>query len=182
MSASGSVLPVAGSARFRGRMRVQGNRPCARKLRASGVKVAREQRAGDAIGHGDPAGGYAEVTAVFQWHTCVSRGNSTYEQEGLEVRGGVGIANQSDSIISSQWSTTSNSSYPSWIAQPLSPRVTRRLLVRPSSTHGNPFWQTSSSPTESRHRRALLIADLVRHRSSLSTRYPLRPRLPQGLP
>jgi hypothetical protein len=66
------------------------------------VKAEREQRAGDATGHGDPAGGYAKVPAVFQWHTCMSRGSSTREQEGLEVRGGVGIANQSGSIVPSQ--------------------------------------------------------------------------------
>jgi hypothetical protein len=49
---------------------------------------------------------------------CVSRGSSTREQENPKVRGGVSIANQSDSIVSSQGSTTSNSSYPSLIAQP----------------------------------------------------------------
>jgi hypothetical protein len=43
-------------------------------------------------------------------------------------------------------------------------------------------WQASSSPTEPRHHRALLITDPVRHRSSLSTRSPPQPRLPQGLP
>jgi hypothetical protein len=49
---------------------------------------------------------------------CVSRGSSTREQENPEVREGVGIANQSGSIVSSHKSTTSNSSYPSLIAQP----------------------------------------------------------------
>jgi hypothetical protein len=46
------------------------------------------------------------------------RGSSTREQENPEVREGVGIANQFGSIVSSQGSTTSNSSYPSLIAQP----------------------------------------------------------------
>jgi hypothetical protein len=45
------------------------------------------------------------VPAMFQWHTCVSRGSSTREQEDLEVRGGIGIANQSGSIVSSQGSS-----------------------------------------------------------------------------
>jgi hypothetical protein len=43
-------------------------------------------------------------------------------------------------------------------------------------------WQASSSPTELHHRRALLIADLVRHRNSLFVYSPPQPRLPQGLP
>jgi hypothetical protein len=49
---------------------------------------------------------------------CVSRGSSTREQENPEVRGGVSIADQSGSTVLSQGSTTSNSSYPSLIAQP----------------------------------------------------------------
>jgi hypothetical protein len=116
--ASGSVLLVAGLARFRKRVRVQGNRPRASRLRVSGVRAEREQRTGDATRRGGPAGGYAGVPAVFQQHTCVSRGGSAREQEDLEVRGGVGIANQSGSIVSSQGSMTSSSSYPSLIAQP----------------------------------------------------------------
>jgi hypothetical protein len=43
-------------------------------------------------------------------------------------------------------------------------------------------WQASSSPTEPRHRRAVLIADLVRHGNSLFAHSPPQPRLPQGLP
>jgi hypothetical protein len=70
--ASESVPPAAGSARFRRRRRVQGNRPRASGLRASGVRTVREQCAGDATGRGGPAGSYAGVPAVFQWHTCVS--------------------------------------------------------------------------------------------------------------
>jgi hypothetical protein len=42
--------------------------------------------------------------------------------------------------------------------------------------------QSSSSPTESRHRRAFLIADSVHCRNSLPTHSPPQPRLPQGLP
>jgi hypothetical protein len=38
---------TANSVRFRRRVRVQGNRPRASRLRASGVRVIQEQRAGD---------------------------------------------------------------------------------------------------------------------------------------
>jgi hypothetical protein len=78
---------------------VQGNRPRVSGFRASGVRAVREQCAGDATGRGGPAGGYAGVPAVFQQHTRMSRGGSAREQENLEVRGGVGIANQSGSIV-----------------------------------------------------------------------------------
>jgi hypothetical protein len=78
---------------------VQGNRPRASRLRASDVRVEREQRTGDTTRRGGLAGSYAGVPAVYQWHTCVSRGSSIHEQEGLEVRGGVDIANQSGSIV-----------------------------------------------------------------------------------
>jgi hypothetical protein len=54
---------------------------------------------------------------VFQWHTCVSRGSSTREQENPEVRGGVNIANPSGFIVSSPGSATSSSSYPSPIVR-----------------------------------------------------------------
>jgi hypothetical protein len=57
------------------------------------------------------------VPVVFRQHTCVSRRGSAREQEDPEVRGGVGIANQSGSIVSSHKSTTSSSSYSSSIAQ-----------------------------------------------------------------
>jgi hypothetical protein len=42
--ANGSVLPATGSARSRRHVRVQGNRPRASRLRASGVKAERERR------------------------------------------------------------------------------------------------------------------------------------------
>jgi hypothetical protein len=90
---------------------MQGNRPRASRLRARGAGAEQEQHAGDATKRDGPAGGYASVPAVFRQHTCVSRGGSAREQEDLEVRGGVGIANQSGSIISSHKSTTSSSSY-----------------------------------------------------------------------
>jgi hypothetical protein len=90
---------AAGSARFLRRVRVQGNRPRAGKLRASGVRAVQEQRVGDATRRGDPAGSYAGVPAVFQRHTRVSRGGLTRERVDPEVRGGVVLANQSGSII-----------------------------------------------------------------------------------
>jgi hypothetical protein len=96
---------------------VQGNRPRASRLRASGVRVVHGQCAGDATERGDPARGYAGVPTVFMQHTRVIRGGLAREQENLEVRGGVGIANQSGSIVSSQESTMSNNSYSSSIVR-----------------------------------------------------------------
>jgi hypothetical protein len=99
-------------------VRVQGNGPRARRLRASGAKAVQEQCAGDATRRGDPVGGYAGVPTVFLQHTRLSSGGLVREQENPEVRGGVGIANQTGSIVLSQGSTTTNSSYPSLITQP----------------------------------------------------------------
>jgi hypothetical protein len=70
---------TANSVRFRRRVRVQGNRPRASRLRASGVGAVQEQCAGDATRHGDPAGRYAGMPDVFQQHTCVSREGSARE-------------------------------------------------------------------------------------------------------
>jgi hypothetical protein len=108
---------MAISARFRRRVRGRGNRPRATRLRASGVRAEREQCAGDATRRGGPAGGYKGVPTVFLQHTRVSRGGLAREQEDPEVRGGVGVANPSGSIVSSHKSTTSSSSYSSSIAQ-----------------------------------------------------------------
>jgi hypothetical protein len=90
---------------------VQGNGPRASRLRASGVRAVQEQCAGDAIGHGDPAGGYTGVPTVFLQHTGVSSGALAHEQENPEIHEGVGIANQSGPIGFFLESTTSNSSY-----------------------------------------------------------------------
>jgi hypothetical protein len=57
------------------------------------------------------------VSTVFLQHTHVSSGGLAREQENPEVRGGIGIANQSGSIVSSHKSTTSSSSYSSLIVQ-----------------------------------------------------------------
>jgi hypothetical protein len=151
---------TANSVRFRRHVRVQGNRPRASRVRANGVGAVQEQRAGDTTKHGDPAGGYAGMPDVFQQHTCVSREGSAREQEDLKVRGGVGIANPSGSIVSSQGSTTSSSSYSSSIAKQ-DHKSPWRLPLRPSSTHGNPSRQTSSSSMESHHRQAFLFADPI---------------------
>jgi hypothetical protein len=60
----------------------------------------------------------AVVPTVFQWHTCVSKRRlklmSSWTQE---VRGGVILADQFGSVVSSQGSTTSSSSSPSSIAE-----------------------------------------------------------------
>jgi hypothetical protein len=121
---------------------MQGNRPRASKLKASGVRAVQEQCAGDATKRGGPAGGYAGVPAVFQQHTRVSRGSSTREQENPEVRGGVGLANQSGSIVLSHKPMTSSSSYLSSIirARPQHLKKAREPSYRASS---DPFAEIS---------------------------------------
>jgi hypothetical protein len=94
-----------------------------------------------------------EVTRVCQ--TCFSgtcawaKEGLTREQEDLEVRGGFGIANPFGSIISSQESTTSSTSY-------LSP------IIRARPQH--------LKKTREPFHRAFLFANLVRHGTSLSVR------------
>jgi hypothetical protein len=77
----------------------------------------------------------------------------------LEVRGGVDLANPFGSIVSSQESMTSSSSYSSSIAEQ-DRKSPRGLPLRPFSTRCNPR-QTSSSSTESHHRQVLLVANPV---------------------
>jgi hypothetical protein len=122
---------VAGSARFRRRVRVQGNRPCASRLGAVGVKAERERRLCEWLHKYACSARTGAVRsrrvsscanrsvrpAMLKHHLCVGRGSSTREQEDLEIRGGVGIANQSGSIVSSHESTTSSSSYSSPIVR-----------------------------------------------------------------
>jgi hypothetical protein len=141
--ANGSVLPVVGSARFCGCVRMQGNRPRASRLRASGVGAERERRTGAAARRGGPAGGYAGVPAVFQRHTRMSRGGLAHEQEDPKVRGGVGLANQSGSIVSSHKSTASSSSYSSSIAR-ARPQHLEEAPEPPHRASLNPFAETSS--------------------------------------
>jgi hypothetical protein len=138
--ASESVLPVAGSARFHRRVRVQGNRPRVSKLRANGVRAEQEQHAGDATRRGDPTGGYAGVPTVFLQHTRVSRGGLAREQENPEVRGEVGIGNQSGSIVSSHKSTTFSSSYSSPIVQ-ARPQHLKKAREPPHRASSIPVYQ-----------------------------------------
>jgi hypothetical protein len=150
----------AGSARFRRRVRVQGNRPRASRLRANGVRAEWEQRVGGATRRGGPAGGYAGVPAVFLQHTRASREGSAREQDDLEVHGGVSIANQSGSIVSSGVHDVQQ-------FLPLVDRSTDHrhhgspwgVFLQSSSTHCNPlasFFVThrTSSPSSTSHRRS----------------------------
>jgi hypothetical protein len=91
---------------------MQGNRPRACRLGVIDAGAEQKRRTGDATKHGGPAGGYAGVPTVFLQHTRVSSGGSAREQENPEVRGGVSLANQSGSIVSSHKPMTSSSSYP----------------------------------------------------------------------
>jgi hypothetical protein len=71
------------------------------------------------------------------------------------------------------WTSTSADTSESALPVTGSTRFSKRVRVqdnRPSSTHGNLSRQASSSLMESRHRRALLVANPVRHGNSLFTR------------
>jgi hypothetical protein len=60
-----------------------------------------------------------------------------------------------------------------------SARFSRRVCEqnnRPSSTHVNPSWQTSSSSTESRHRRVFLFTNPIHHGNSFSVCSSPQPR------
>jgi hypothetical protein len=80
---------------------------------------------------------------VFQRQTCVSRGGLAREQEDPEVHGGVGLANQSGSIVSSHKSTASSSSYSSSIAR-ARPQHLEEAPEPPHRASSNPFAETSS--------------------------------------
>jgi hypothetical protein len=143
------------------------------------------------------------VPTVFLQHTRMSSEGSTHEQESHEVRGEVGIANQSSPTGFFLESTTSSNSYSSPIdqarPQPLEetpgspPRVSsipeyRNIIAVATSAivamdHREEYlsgylspttipWQTSSSPTEPHHRRALLTTDSVHRGNSLSVCSP----------
>jgi hypothetical protein len=101
------------------------------------------------------------VPIMFQQHTRMSSEGSAREQENPEVHGGVGLANQSGSAVSSQGSTTSSSSYLS-------------SIVRARTQH----LKKAREPS----RRALLISDPVHRRNSLFACSSPQPKLPQGLP
>jgi hypothetical protein len=82
------------------------------------------------------------VPAVFQRHTRVSRGGSAREQENLELRGGVGIATQFGSIVSSQGSTTSSNSYSSPIVR-ARPQYLKKAHEPSYRASSDPFAETS---------------------------------------
>jgi hypothetical protein len=127
---------------------VQGNRPRASKLRASGVRAEREQRAGDATRRSDLARGYVGVPTVFLQHTRVSSGGLAREQESPEVRGGVGLANQFSSTVLSHG--------PRHPATPIPCRSseqdhnTLRKLVNPLIELLRSLYAGTSSPWQSR--------------------------------
>jgi hypothetical protein len=100
------------------------------------------------------------VPTVSQRHTRMGSEGLTREQKDLEVHGGFGIANPFDSIISSQESTTSSSTFLSSITKQ-DHKLPRGLPLRPSSTYGNHPRPASSSTMESRHRQAFLFADPI---------------------
>jgi hypothetical protein len=128
---------------------VQGNRPRASGLRASGVRAVQEQRAGDATKRGGPAGGYTGVPAVFQRHTRMSRGGSAREQKNPEVCEGVSIANQSGPIVSSHKSTTSSSSYSSSITRVRPQHLEETLGPPPPIEPLQSLYAGTSSPWQS---------------------------------
>jgi hypothetical protein len=161
---------------------MQGNRPCACRLGAVGARAEQKRCTKDVNKHSSPAESYTGVPAVFQWHTCVSRRSSTREQENPEVRGEVGLANQSGSIVSSHGPRHPTVLTPRGSLNRYHHESPWRLLLRPSSTHSNPSRQTSSSPTEPRHHRALLIDNPVHRGNLLAAHSSSLLRLPQGLP
>jgi hypothetical protein len=72
---------AADSVRFRRRVRMQGNRPRACRLGAVGVGAEQKRRIRGVTKHGSPAGSYAGVPTVFQWHTCVGRKTLRFAEE-----------------------------------------------------------------------------------------------------
>jgi hypothetical protein len=175
---------------------MQSNGPRASKLEADGVgaewerrpcewlrKYAGSARTGAVRSRRVSSCASRGVRSAMLWHRmCVGRGSSTREQENPEVHGEVGLANQPGSIVSSHDPRHPTVLTPRGSLNRYHHESPRRLLLRPSSTHGNPPRQTSSSPTEPRHRRALPITEPVRHGSSLSVCFSSQSRLPQGLP
>jgi hypothetical protein len=185
-----------GLARFCRRVRMQSNKPRASKLEADGVEAERKRQPCEWL---RKYAGSARTRAVRSrrisscasrgvrltrlWHRlCVGRGSLTREQENTRVHGEVDIANPFGSIVLFQGPRHPTVLIPRGSLNRYHHESPRRLLLRPSSTHDNPSRQTSSSSTESRHRRAHLIVDPVRHGNSLFTRSSPQPWLSQGLP
>jgi hypothetical protein len=159
---------------------MQSNKPRASKLEADGVEAEREwqpcewlckyagsARTGAVKSRRVSSCASRGVRSAMLWHRmCVGRGSSTRDQENPRVRGEVGIANPFGSIISSQGPRLPTVHIPRGSLNRYHHESPRRLLLRPSSTHGNPSRQTPSSLMESRHRRALLVTKPV-HRGNL---------------
>ncbi|PUZ41724.1 hypothetical protein GQ55_3G335100 [Panicum hallii var. hallii] len=96
---------------------------------------------------------------MFQRHTCVSREGSAREQEDLEVREGVGIANQSGPIGFSHTSTTSSETSSPWQSRLSSSQITVRnnspVILRPLQFPASFFViHGISSPSSSSHRQS----------------------------
>jgi hypothetical protein len=126
---------------------MQGNRPCACRLRAVGAGAEQKRRTGDAIKRGGLAGSYASVPAVFQQHTCVSSGGLAREQENPKVHRGVGIANQSGSIILSHGPRRPAAPIPR--RSPEQDHNTSRKLVNPLIEPLRSLYAGTSSPWQS---------------------------------
>jgi hypothetical protein len=181
---------VADSARFCRRVRMQSNRPRANKLEADGVEAERERRPCYWLRRyaGSARTGAVRSTKVSScasrgvwstrlWHRmCMGRGSSTREQENPRDRGEVDIANPFGSIVLSHDPRHPTFLIPCDSLNRHHHESPRRLLLRPFSTHYNHSRQTSSSSTESRHRRAHLIADPVHCGNSLSVCSSPQPR------
>jgi hypothetical protein len=109
-----------------------------------------------------------EPRTTSSFHPCGSRG-----REG--ERGAARRKRRSGRI----WTSTSSDTSESALPVTGSTRFSKRVRVqgnRPSSTHDNPSRRTSSLSTGSRHRRAFLFTDPVRHGNSLFIRSSPQPR------
>jgi hypothetical protein len=147
--ASESVLPVADSARFCRRVRMQSNGPHASKSEADGVEAERERQPCEWL---CKYAGSAHTGAVWSrrisscasrgvqsamlWHCMyMSREDSAHELENPEVRGRDGIANQSGPIGFSHEFTASSSTFPSSIAEQVHNTSRKLVTLSSSSSH-----------------------------------------------
>jgi hypothetical protein len=136
-----------------------------KKSREAKTVVGRNELRGDAVQSGQ--GGFLFVRGQRKFN---------HEQENPRVRGEVGIANPFGSIISSH--DPRHPAVPTLVDRSTNRhhhKAPRGLPLRLFSTHYNPR-RASSSLMESRHRRALLVANLVHHGNSLSVYSSPQPR------
>jgi hypothetical protein len=150
------------------------NKPRTSKLEADGVEADRERQPCEWLCKyaGSARTGAVRSTKVSSWanrgvrstrlwhRMCVERGSLTRERENPRVRVEVDITNPFGSIVSSHDPRHSTVLAPRGSLHRYHHESSRRLPLRPFSTHCNPR-QASSSTTESRHRRAFLFADPV---------------------